>query len=466
MTVNPSIFKAYDIRGIYPQDINEENISQIIKGIYTFFVKDLQKNKLGIALGRDMRLSSPSLFNKAKAALVNMGADVFDIGLVSTPTFYFAVLKYGYDAGIQISASHNPPQYNGIKFVRRDGNRLLKVGKGTGMEKVRENVLKQSFIASNKKGKVSENQKVVQDEIQSAFDTIKPKSIKPFKVVADPGNAMGILYLEKLFEKLPCKLIRMNFILDGTFPSHQPDPLEEKNVKDLEIKVKKEKADLGISTDGDADRIFFIDEKGKVVKASLITSLLAKDILKEYPGEKVLIDVRYVRNIWNAVKKSKGRPIVGKVGHALITTHMIREDVIFCGESSGHYFYRSTGYAESSVLTILRLLKILTEESKPLSQLIKEVQSSVESGEYNFVLKDINLSEGLLKNIANDYKDGTISLMDGLAVDFPSWRFSIRTSNTEPLLRLNIEGETKDLVENKLQELKSKILRSGAKEKH
>ncbi len=465
LTVPDHIFKAYDIRGIYPADIDEKKLELIIKGIYTFFLRDLKKDKLSVVLGRDMRVSSPSLFKVAKKTLILMGAIVVDVGLVSTPTFYFAVLNYGYDAGIQISASHNPAQYNGIKFAKRVGNHIVKIGKTTGMDSVKEITLKGDYIDSEVKGKIIQNDKVVKDELDFAFQSIDPTNIKSFKVVADPANAMGILYLEELFKRLPCQLIKMNFKLDGTFPAHQPDPLDFKNVVDLEKKVIEEKADLGITPDGDGDRLFFVDEKGKVVKASLITSILTEDILSQKPGEKVLIDIRYTRNISNAVKKSGGRPLIGKVGHALITEHMIREDVIFSGESSGHYFYRDTGYAESSVLTILRLLKILSKKNKPLSILVKEVQSSVESGEFNFILKEGTIAEELLKNISKNYSDGEISWLDGLSVDYPSWRFNIRTSNTEPLLRLNVEGDNDELVKYKLQELKDYILKSGVKRK-
>ena len=465
MTINPSIFKAYDIRGIYPQDINQENIGKIITGIYTFFLRDFKTDTVRVVLGRDMRLSSPPLFQVAKKTMVSLGATVIDIGLSSTPTFYFACLKYGYDCGLQISASHNPPNYNGIKFVKRKDKCLIKIGKSTGMDDVKQIVLSEKKFKSLRKGRIIKNTNVLKDEIEFAFKAIKPANLKTFKVVADPGNAMGILYLKELFSKLPCQLKKMNFELDGRFPAHQPDPMDLKNLVDLEKKVIEEKADLGIAPDGDGDRVFFVDEKGHLVKASLITSILAKDIISQNPGEKVLIDIRYIRNISNAVEKSNGKPIIGKVGHALITEHMIRDEVIFSGESSGHYFYRETGYAESSVLTILRLLKILSKENKPLSQLAKEVEVSSESGEYNFILKERLNSKDLLNYICKKFKDGKISWLDGLSVDYPSWRFNIRTSNTEPLVRLNVEAKTEKVTAKKLQELTKQILLFGAKEK-
>ena len=422
------------------------------------------KTRLQVVLGRDMRTSSPTLFEVAKKTLISLGATTINIGLSSTPTFYFAVLKYGFDAGIQISASHNPPQYNGIKFVRRDDQKLVKIGKNTGMADVRDTVIKGDFLTASNDGSMISKNDTLKEEVDFALQTL-PDRIKPLKVVADPANAMGILYLEELFRRLPCSLVKMNFNLDGTFPAHQPDPLEAKNVKELEKKVLEEKADIGIAPDGDGDRVFFVDETGHIVPASLITSLLIRDLLNEFPGEKILIDIRYTKNIENTVKKYKGIPLIGKVGHALITEHMIKEDVFFSGESSGHYFYRTTGYAENSVLTILRLLNILSKSGKPLSALAKEVQSSYESGEFNFVLADSADAKGLLATFSECYSTGKASTIDGLAIDFPEWRFSVRTSNTEPLLRLNVEGSNEKIVQAKLKELRTKIIASGAKPK-
>lgn len=463
--INPLIFKAYDIRGIYPTDINEENIIEITKAIYSFFITDLGKKTLSIVLGRDMRISSPSLFGTVKKTLIDMGANVIDVGLVSTPTFYFSVLHYKYDCGIQISASHNPKEYNGIKFVKRIGKSIIKIGKTTGMGKVKELALSKKFISGRSIGKLKTINNVINVEVKFALDLLKPIYIKKLKIVADPANAMGILYLEELFKKLPCQLIKMNFKLDGTFPSHQPDPLNFKNLKDLQKKVIEEKADLGIAPDGDGDRVFFIDEKGKIIKASLISSLIANEILKNHPREKIIIDVRYTRNISRVVERADGIPLIGKIGHALITEYMHRENAIFSGESSGHYFYRDTGFAESSVLTMLYLLEIMGRESKSISQIISKFQTSIESGEYNFVLNKGVDSKNLLNKIAQNYQNGQISWLDGIAIDYPSWRFNIRDSNTEPLLRLNVEGDSDNLVQEKLKEVSKKIIDIGAKPK-
>ncbi len=463
MDINPSIFKAYDIRGIYPTDINEETFPLIIKSIYTFLSQDMGSRNLRVILGRDMRISSPALFKIAQDELVAMGATVVDVGLVSTPTFYFSVLKYNADCGIQISASHNPPEWNGIKYVKKSGIKLIKIGKNTGMPQVAKLANSKQFLLPGENGTVEKISTAGKDEVDFAFDHVNPKYIRNLKVVADPANAMGITYLEKLFDRLPCTLVRMNFDLDGTFPVHQPDPLVFKNLESLRKKVIEEKADLGIAPDGDGDRVFFIDEKGDVIPASHISALIATELLKSHKGDKIGIDIRYTKNISNAVKKAGGIPIIGHVGHALITEMMNREDILFTGESSGHYFYRDTGYAESSVITILLILDIICRENKPISEIILRYVTSVESGESNYVLPETAKAKDLLRSIASEFKEGQISWVDGLAIDYPDWRFSIRTSNTEPLLRLNVESNNESLTKEKNQLLKQRILQTGAK---
>lgn len=460
--MNESIFKAYDIRGIYPKDINEEAMDKIIRAIYTFFSKELHKHNLSVALGYDMRVSGPSLFNVAKKALLELGAQVYDIGLVSTPTFYFSILHHSLDCGIQISASHNPKEYNGVKFAKRTGSSLIKIGKGTGMDKVKELTVKGNVLTKMTGGRVIHVKDVVEEEVKTALNLLKPKHIKKFKVVADPANAMGITYLNKLFEKIPCELVRMNFKLDGTFPVHQPDPLDFKNLLGLQKRVVQEKADLGIAPDGDGDRVFFIDEKGEIIRSSLISSLIATEILRSEGKGKVVIDIRYTQNISTAVKEIGGTPVIGKVGHALITQLMNKEDAVFCGEGSGHYFYKATGYSENSVLTILYILEVMGREKKPISELVKKYWVWIESGEANFILNQNVSASHILDYFAQKYHTGKPSWLDGLAVDYSDWRFSIRTSNTEPLLRLNVESKTDKLTKEKFAELTSEVIKIGA----
>jgi len=462
MNINPSIFKSYDIRGIYPADINEENISIIIKAIYSFFVYSLKKNPLRIILGHDMRLSSPILFKMAKETLVKMGAQVIDIGLSTTPSVYFAVLHYKSDAGIQISASHNPKEYNGLKFLYQKNGNLIKVAKNTGMEEVKNIALKENFANNVKGGKIIKKN-IIDEEINFAYSSVKAHNLKPFKVVADPANAMGIIFLEKIFQKIPgSKLIKMNFELDGTFPAHEANPIKFETLKELQKKVVDEKADFGIATDGDADRIYFIDEKGSIIPATLITSLIAREILLKKKGETILVDIRYIKNAKKIIEKFGGKMKISIVGHSLITSHLNKSRAAFAGESSGHYFFRETGGAESSIMVIYHVVNVLSHDPRPISVILKELQSAYESGEYNFKLPENIQSYTILEKITALYKDGVISRLDGLSINFPIWRFNIRSSNTEPLIRLNLEASTKDLMKKKVEEIKNKILSLGA----
>lgn len=462
MIVNPSIFKAYDIRGIYPSEINEEVYERIVRGIYCFFLKDLNKASLSVVLGRDMRVSSPSLFDVAKKTLVKSGAQVLDIGLVSTPTFYYASLRYGYDIGIQITASHNPKEYAGTKFVKKDGNKIIKIGKNTGMDEVKENVLNENFAPYIEGGSVTVKENVLEEEIAEALAEIDISKIKPFKVVSDPANGMGSLYVDALFKKVPGELIKMNFDLDGTFPAHPADPLDFENLKPLQERVKAENADLGIEPDGDGDRVFFIDEKGAVVPATFISSLIAEEVLSDDSSQKIIVDIRYTRNVQHIIKKHKGKLHISKVGHAFITEDVNREGAFFAGESSGHFYFGKTGGAESSIRVILYVLRAMSEQGKPLSQILQSLQSSFESSESNFKLSNTDEAKKILDQISKKYEDGEISWLDGISVDYPDWRFNIRTSNTEPLLRLNVEANSSDLMKKKLSKLLSELKEAGA----
>lgn len=460
--LDPTIFKAYDIRAIYPTSINEEVMGDVMHSIYTYLTSRLSKKNLTVVLGRDMRISSPSLAQKAKEILVACGATVIDIGLVPTPSVYFTVLKYGYDAGIQISASHNPKEYNGIKMVIRNGTALIKIGKDTGMPEIKDIALNKKFAAFTNDGKVIEKKDILKEEVPQTIEAITPGDISNLKIVADPANAMGIPPLKELFERIKTNFIPMNFELDGTFPAHQADPLQHKTLRDLQERVKTEHADLGITTDGDADRVMFIDEKGEIIPATYITALVAGEMLKDHPGERILVDIRYTRNVAAIVKKLGGVLGLTKVGHALITSQVNKESAIFAGESSGHYYFREVGGCESSLRVILYVLRVLAREKKPISEILANMKSSIESGEFNFELPQGANVQELLENIIQEYKDGRLSRLDGIAIEYPEWRFSIRTSNTEPLLRLNIEGKSIELVRGKVSEIRHYIESTGA----
>ncbi|HVZ58778.1 MAG TPA: phosphomannomutase/phosphoglucomutase [Patescibacteria group bacterium] len=461
MDIDPKIFKAYDIRAIYPTQINEEVMSRIAKAAYTFFRNKLQTDKqISVVMGCDMRTSSPSLFKVAKEAFVEMGARVIDIGLISTPSFYFAVFHMGYDAGFQVTASHNPKEYNGAKFVLNSPNGLIKIGKSTGMEDVKNIAIQGTFAPPQLGGKVEKKEGVMEEEVTNALTVLGNPEIKKFKIVADTANAMGAQYIAALFKHVPAELIKMNFEFDGTFPAHQPDPLNFENLKDLQARVLEEKADFGLAPDGDGDRLFFIDEKGQVVPASIITSIIATEMLRKHPGATILFDIRYILGAKKIVEENGGKYDVTKVGHAFITESMNKTGAVFGGESSAHYFYKDAGNGENQLMTILYVLKVLTEKGKTLSELADEYRRSYESTEFNF--RVTNAPE-ILSALKEKYKDGELSELDGVSVTYQDWRFNVRTSNTEPLLRLNVEAYDKTKMEEKRDELKA-FIKSVAKE--
>jgi phosphomannomutase len=289
---------------------------------------------------------------------------------------------------------------------------------------------------------------------------VDPKNFKPVKVVADPANAMAITYLEPLFEKLPGVLIKMNFQLDGTFPAHQPDPLVFENLRDLQKRVVDEDADLGLAPDGDGDRMFFIDEKGQVVTGAQSTALVARELLREFPGATILHDIRYTMTPRAIIEENGGKVVMTKVGHAYITKDLNTYDGIYGGESSAHNFFKWTGGAESQLIMILLVMKIMSESGKKLSALVAEIRRSYESGEHNYQADN---ARQILNDLKSKYPDGELSELDGIAITYPDWRFNVRTSNTEPLMRLNLEATREDLMKEKLNELQTLLFANGAK---
>lgn len=460
--INPAIFKAYDIRALYPDGINEEVMVDAIRAIYTFMSKKLKKRDISVALGHDMRLSSPSLYKVAAETLVKCGAKVKEIGLATTPTVYFAVRQHQFDTGIQISASHNPKDYNGLKLVIRDGDKLIKIGKMTGMLEIRDLAMNGDFAEYIENGSMELVNNVLEEEVSQAFEAIKPGDAEGLKIVADPANAMGILPLKSLFAKLKATPVTINYFLDGTFPAHQADPLQYKTLRQLQDTVIAEKGDIGIAIDGDGDRVMFIDNRGDIIPATYITALIAREILKDTPHARILVDIRYVRNVKKIVESYGGEVGYTKIGHALITEQVNREGAAFAGESSGHFYFQSMGGCESSIRVILYMLRILAEEKRPIAEVIDSIRSSFESGESNFKLSSPEAAAPLIEQIKTEYADGVLSTLDGIAIDYDTWRFSIRTSNTEPLLRLNVEGESLELVQIKVAELTAKIVATGA----
>lgn len=452
--IDPKIFKAYDIRGIYPEQLNETNIVDILRAIYKFFHDSIGKEQPTVVLAYDMRLSGPQLYAAAKRTLVEMGAKVIDAGQLSTPSFYFTVFHYAYDCGIQITASHNPKEYNGLKFVRYTSNGIIKIGKSTGMEDIKNMSIQGVDFTPTTTGSIEPKTGILEDEVENALNIFEHPELKKFKIVADPANAMGAQYIDALFKRVPADLIKMNFELDGSFPAHQPDPLDFDNLKDLQARVLQEGADFGLAPDGDGDRLYFVDDKGQIVPATLITALVSREILKENPGALIYVDIRYILGTKKLVEELGGKTEITKVGHAFITEAMNKTGGPFAGESSGHFYFKSAGNGESQLATLVSVLKVLSDSGKKLSEVVEELRRSYESGELNF--KVTNAPE-ILEALTQKYSDGELETMDGVSITYPTWRVNVRTSNTEPFLRLNLESYEEATMKEKFEEVKAFI---------
>lgn len=455
--INPKIFKAYDIRGLYPEEINEEAVYQIGRAYAELLFKEsgtLRQaqgdRRLRVVVGQDMRVSSPSLTESLIKGLTEAGADVVDVGLVSSPTFYFAVAYYGYDGGVQVSASHNPKEYNGLKLVRAGARPF---GEQMGMEELKGKVWAGGFAPASR-GQVTKREGVVIEEVNCALNKADVSKIKPFKIVADPANAMGILYLEELFKHLPCDLIKMNFELDGSFPSHPPDPFKPENNADLCRRVVEEGADLGIATDGDGDRLFFVSNKGEIVDPAIVRGWLSQIFLRESPGAIICYDIRPGQITLDMILAAGGKPVVTRVGHSLIKQKMLEVGALFGGESSGHFFFSAPwGTFEMPSLMILKILTDLSEKNVSVDEFIRPYKKYFASGEVSFKLPPNRDKKEILEKLEEHYRDGEINKLDGLSVRFKDWWFNMRPSNTEPLMRLNVESMSKELTQSKVKEI-------------
>jgi phosphomannomutase len=449
MQINPSIFKAYDIRGIYPRDLNEEAVYRIGRAAV------ILTGAKTVVVGRDVRTSSDSLFLALAKGITEQGADVVDVGLATTPMLNFAVAEYSeHEAGINITASHNPKEYNGLKLCY--GN-ALPIGENTGMADLKKMVLEGKFAAASP-GKIIKKE-ILSAYVEKVLSLVDVGEIKPLKVVVDTANAVGAVPLPEIFKKIPGQFIPLYFELDGSFPNHEANPLKEETLADLKKKVLEEGADFGVAIDGDADRIGFVDEKGQTVRADLILTLIAREILREKPGELILYDVRSSRVVREEVEKAGGRAKMCRVGHAMVKKQMMDDGALFAAEFSSHFYYRDFYNVESGDLTMLKILEIVSQAARPLSEIVAPLLRYYHSGEINFEVAD---KEGIMKELEEKYGAGAkeISHLDGIRLDFDDWWFNIRPSNTEPLLRLNLEAKTKELMEAKKKELEDVIKRS------
>ncbi len=441
MKINSEIFKAYDIRGVYPEEINEDTVYNIGRAI----VEYLKPQK--IVIGRDIRNSSNSLRNSLVKAIIDAGVNVVDIGIATTPMIYYASGKLEVDAGIIITASHNPAEYNGMKLCLKEA---VPIGEGSGMEDIKELAIKGQFSKSKLKGKLFKNEKL-KEEYKSYLSGFYKKGLGRKKIVIDFANAMGIEekdVLEKFSDELELNYLYDNF--DGNFPSHEANPLKVETLKDLQEKVLENQADFGIAYDGDADRVGFVDEKGKVVPMDYITALISKEILKKKPGELILIDLRSSNAVKEVIKEAGGKVQHCRVGHSLIKAQMRRDGAVFAGELSGHYFFEENFKAEMTVLAVIMVLNLLNETGKTMSELTADLKRYYHSGEIN---SDVKNSQKVFEKLKEKYANGKLNKLDGVRIDFEDWWFNVRASNTEPKIRLNLEAKTKKLMEEKKNEV-------------
>ncbi|MDP3957161.1 MAG: phosphomannomutase/phosphoglucomutase [bacterium] len=438
--MNPGIFKAYDIRGIYPDDINEDDAYHIGRAV----VAHLEPKRLGI--GRDIRSSSPSLFKSFTQGVMDAGCDVLDLGIITTPMVYFAAGRLDIDAAISLTASHNPKEYNGMKIALRGA---IPVGENSGLHEIRDLALRGEWKDAEQKGTLA-----VEDicpAYYGFFTSFADFGSKHFTIAIDTANAMGVLELP-IYEQFPDNLSIVNLYndMEHAFECHEANPLKTETLAELQEKVKESHADLGIAYDGDADRIGFVDELGEVIPMDLITALLAKTILKKRPGATILYDLRSSRSVKEVIEESGGRALECRVGHAFIKKQMREEGSIFAGELSGHYYFEENSFAEASTLAALLLLNLMAETGEPISQLVKETKRYFHSGEINSEVAD---KDAILATLKEKYADGKQHELDGLKVDYLDWWFNVRPSNTEPALRLNLEAKTSEMMEEKKAEL-------------
>ncbi len=436
-------FKAYDIRGKVPSELNTD-LAYKIGRAYTKLI-----NAKKVIVGNDVRKSSDELSEALMKGLNDAGADVVNIGLCGTEMVYYATPALNADGGIMITASHNPPEYNGMKFVKKGS---VPVGYDSGLNKIEEMILKNDIGEESKeKGKI-EKMDIMDKFINNLSNFYDPKKIKNYNVVVNAGNGCAGLSLNRLESKLPIKMIKIFNEPDSNFPNGVPNPLLTENRKATIDAVLKNKADLGVAWDGDYDRCFFFDEKGNFIEGYYIVGLLAKSILKKHPGENIVHDPRLVWNTLQVVNKNGGKAVESKSGHAFIKEKMREVNAIYGGEMSAHHYFRDNAYSDSGMIPFLLILQLMSEENKPLSNLVEEMIAEYPcSGEINSTIDD---PKKKIKGIEEKYSDGKIDHLDGLSVEYSDWRFNLRMSNTEPILRLNVESKNdKKLMEDKTEEL-------------
>jgi phosphomannomutase len=440
--LDPKVFKAYDVRGLYRSELDEEGAYAIGRA----YVEQFEPRRIGV--GRDMRVSSPAMAEAAMRGAAEAGADVLDIGLVGTEMLYFAVGELDLEGGFTVTASHNPKEYTGMKIVRRGA---LPVGGESGLLDVRDKALAGAWRSPGSDGTV-EAIDIWPGFVDKVLSFVDVAAISPLRIVVDAANGMAGAMLPPVLERLPVEAVRCFFEPDGTFPNHEPNPLLPENREFIVSKTLGEGADLGVAFDGDADRCFFVDDTGEFIPGDFVTALLAESILRKSPGAKVIYDVRASWAVPETIERAGGVPLVNRVGHAFIKHRMRKEDAVFAGEVSGHYYFRDFYSADSGVIPFLLMLEYLSTDGRKLSEILAPYRERYFiTGELNTPVPDVPLKLQELKERFGP--EGEVSHLDGLSVDADDWHMNVRPSNTEPLLRLNLEARSLDRMESKRDEV-------------
>ncbi|MDQ3236062.1 MAG: phosphomannomutase/phosphoglucomutase [Actinomycetota bacterium] len=443
--IDESIFKAYDIRGVYPDTLDED----LARDIGRAYVNHLGLSGSRVVVARDMRLSGETLEKAFIAGVTEAGADVLDLGLVSTDALYFAVGHLEEPGGAMVTASHNPKEYNGFKLCREDA---IALSLDEGIGQIRDLILSGKtpgaveFPGSVEEGEISE------DYAEHCLSFIETEGLRPLKIVVDAGNGMAGKMLPPVFEKLPFEYVPMYFELDGDFPNHPPSPIEPENTEALRERVVAESADFGVAFDGDADRVFVIDEKGEVVSGDLLAALVAKSVLEKKPGETIVYSAVCSKALPELIRREGGVPVRTKAGHSIIKPQMRKHDAAFGGEHSGHFYFRDNYFADSGIIAMLTVAELVSNQEKPVSELLSPIDPYVRSGEINSEVED---QETVMQKVEEFYTErgADVDHLDGLTIEFDDWWFSLRPSNTEPLLRLNVEAENSETMQQKRDEL-------------
>jgi len=442
MALDPKVFKAYDIRGIHPTELDEDGAYRIGRAYAEVF------EPRRIAVGRDMRLSAPTMAEAVIRGAADAGVDVLDIGMVGTEMVYFAVGEHGLDGGIAVTASHNPKEYTGMKIVRRGA---LPVGGDSGLLDIRDRAERDPGGSAAERGTIEELD-VYPAFVERVLSFVDVAAIRPLRVVIDAANGMAGAMLPPILERLPVDTVRCFFEPDGSFPNHEPNPLLPENREFVMTKVREEGADLGIAFDGDADRCFFVDDTGEFVPGDFVTALLAEVMLAKEPGRPVIYDVRASWAVPDTIRRAGGEPVVNRVGHAFIKHRMREVGALFAGEVSGHYYFRDFEQADSGTVPALLMLELLSKAGRPFSQLLRRYRERYFlTGELNTPVSDVALK---LQEVKERFgPEGEVTHIDGLEVTAKDWHMNVRPSNTEPLLRLNLEALDRELMERKRDEV-------------